>query len=154
MDVNTCEYIIFMGRNEKNILKEFIDFLLPDDTLIGYNIKNFDLPFLKARFIVNRVPSLKFASPPLRIIDVSEFLHHGIFKAFNSNGKLNRYYKLDDFARLLGIKGEFELVGALVKKWYEENRFDLIDKHLKDDLYKTYVLYQILDDHFHLYAGL
>jgi predicted PolB exonuclease-like 3'-5' exonuclease len=140
---------IFIGEDEKQILEDFINFIEEDDTLIGFNIRNFDLPHLKARCIINHVPSKKLRVPPLRIIDLSELLHFGIYKEFGANPPKNFHFlRLDDFARLFGMPAQYDLTGMLVKKWFEQRRWDLIKKHLEDDLAKTEALYNELKKHF------
>jgi predicted PolB exonuclease-like 3'-5' exonuclease len=144
LNVESNKKVIFIGEDEKEILSNFLEKLQENDTLIGYNIKNFDLPFIFSRAVVNKLHINKLKR--IKIIDLSEILHFEPYRTFGTTPKNLKFFRLDDFARIFGIQnGKYELNGMLMKEFFYRKEWNKIIEHLEDDLEKTFRIYQIIN---------
>lgn len=117
-------YNILSG-DEKLILKLFWEELDKNksETIVGFNIKNFDVPFLTARSFINNIKITPFTIK--NILDLRENIN--AFRYGQTRGKLKEY------AELLGIE-TMEVDGSDVAKLYFNNELDTIKEYLKKDL--------------------
>lgn len=141
LNIENKDILKIVSKDERKVILEFYRIIDSDDTLIGFNIRRFDIPHLKVRSIINDVPSLILNE--VRIIDLVDILN-GIFP----NDVKQKYLRLDDWCRILNIRGDFENTGIKVAEWLDKGDIDSISKHLEDDLVKTYQLLLRLKEHF------
>lgn len=81
--------------DDKKMLLEFIQVLDSADEIVGHNLKRFDLPWIKARCVFHRIPTL----PVYRVFDTLTVARAN-FK-FVSN-------RLDYLGKFLGARGKTE----------------------------------------------
>lgn len=117
-------YKILSG-DEKDILKSFWETLDKNkgETIVGFNIKNFDMPFLTARSFINNIKIAPFTIK--NILDLRENIN--AFRYGQTRGKLKEY------ATLLGIE-TMEVDGSNVAKLFFDKEIDTIKEYLKKDL--------------------
>lgn len=120
---------IFMGEDESKILTDFwnewraIQKESNSVDIVGFNINNFDLPFLTTRSFIHNV-------------EISPFLIKHIIEL---RDKINAYRygktkgKLKDFARLmeLSVKG---MDGSDIANLWIEKKYEVIKEYLMNDL--------------------
>lgn len=110
----------FYGNDEKKILSDFGDYLtalqLRHDRvqLIGKNSKNFDQPFLVARYMAHDLGVPDCLRPTNEPRDIDECLGFGSQSIKGS---------LSDYAHLLGIKGKTS-TGSNAQAMYDATAFD------------------------------
>jgi predicted PolB exonuclease-like 3'-5' exonuclease len=139
-DVRNFRVTSFYG-DETKLLKEFSQLLDeyyrgPQFVLCGHNIKEFDLPFIARRMIVNQVTIPEklqlFGKKPWEIshLDTMELWKFGDYKHFTS---------LKLLTKILGIpspKGDID--GSQVAKvFYQENDIDRIIVYCEKDVIAT-----------------
>jgi len=128
---------VFIGQNEKKILEEFWEEFavirkggfIP---IVGFNIKQFDLPCLTTRSFINGViiPRLNLKND---IVDLK-----GLISAFrwgHTRGKLK------EFAQLIGLETS-SFNGSNVAKLWDERKIDELKSYLCKDLEITDGLYK------------
>ncbi|MEM4709888.1 MAG: ribonuclease H-like domain-containing protein [Candidatus Diapherotrites archaeon] len=125
---------IFLGE-EKEILGEFWVNIKKHkqkaNKIIGFNIKDFDLPFLVTRSFLNDVEIEPFILK--EIIDIREKL--SAYKWGNVRGKLKEFAKLLSIPTL-GIEGD------KINELYINKDFKTIKEYLTKDLEITELLYE------------
>lgn len=134
---NTLVEHILMGEDEKALLKEFWSLLerkngSPVYKVVGFNIKDFDLPFLVTRSFLNGVPIVPFILKD--VIDIREYL--SVFKFGHIRGKLKEY------AALLGIPTLEDIDGSQVAERYWNGEAEKIQVYLRKDLEITQKMHQ------------
>lgn len=129
----------FFGHDETEILKPFLslldNFFRPDHFyLCGHNIREFDVPFLCRRAIINglSIPGILDVNAvkpwELRLIDTMQIWKFGDYKNFTS---------LNLLTHLLGIPSSKEdMDGSEVAQvyWYEENGIERIKDYCMQDV--------------------
>ncbi len=127
---------VFTDEEESKILRDFYDYILDDEdplrtqVLIGYNIQNFDIPFITARtlkwgYLVEAGLLRRMYRADLMTI-VTRYL----------NTK-NRNLSLRAVAEFFDIEVSDDVSGADVPRLWEERNFGPIIKHCLSDLSVT-----------------
>jgi DNA polymerase elongation subunit (family B) len=118
---------IFWGEDEEAILRkfwhEFGEITSVGRTFIGgFNLKNFDLPFLVNRSFIQNVPISPFLLKD--VVEIREKLN--CFRWGKTRGKLKEY------AELLGIEtdGDGSMIAGLVR----DEEWNTIQNYLRNDL--------------------
>lgn len=131
--------IKYIALSEIEILEKFWAQLKKVKTLISFNGKNFDLPFLILRSSVLKVkPSLTISTYKTKIkhIDLLDQLTmYGTIRKFN----------LNFYCEIYGIKSPKTdiLNGLEVKEYFKSGRIKEIANYCKNDVVATYQLYKI-----------
>lgn len=103
-------------------------------TLCGHNIKNFDLPYLGKRYLINGLkppallPSYDTKPWEIRCVDTRDIWTFGGFKSFSS---------LNLVATLLGIKPYSNIKGEDVGKYYWGNDEDKVLEYCESEIKLT-----------------
>jgi predicted PolB exonuclease-like 3'-5' exonuclease len=104
-------------------------------TLVTFHGRGFDLPVLELRSLKHAVPAglpADGADPRDRHFDVKEALtRHGASQAA----------PLDLYAKLVGLPGKGEVVGADVQRLYAAGDLDRIAAYCMTDVVQTYLLF-------------
>jgi len=131
------DFILFFGEDEKSILEEFVSFLREDFKIIGFNINNFDIPYLKYKCFFYRI---NFSIvKKITFLDLFEIVNYS-FKDVLSQKKLSSFKKIlniEDSASSREIGNIF----IEYLKTRDENIRNSILEHLKSDLISTEKLY-------------
>lgn len=109
--------------DERKIIEGFSKVLKKVSRVIGYNIVDFDIPFLQTRCIKHGV-RISFPEP----FDLAKVSMHR--------------KRLEDWCRFLGIRRDFTLHGSQVLELFLSNKMDLIKKHCLDDLRATKAVWE------------
>ncbi len=134
------------GSDEKVLLNQFSETLSrftyhqPDMKFCGHNIREFDLPFLCRRMIINNIPipeSMQFQNKKpwaLNILDTLEMWKFGDYKHFTSLALL---------AEVLGIPSpKDDIDGSMVGKvFWNENNLPRIAHYCLKDVATTAKIY-------------
>ncbi len=129
--------IIFSGKSEKEILEEFwIEWKTIKKggdgvSVVGFNIKNFDLPFITSKSVVHNVVIAPFLIK--QIIDLREKIN--AYRYGHSRGTLKEYAELIG-ASILDMDG-----GDIAQLCIDDN-YEKIIKYLENDLVITEKLYE------------
>jgi uncharacterized protein len=129
------ENIIISRKNEKEILVSFWNKwkeLKKNITIkiVGFNVKNFDLPFIVSRSFIHNVSVSSFLLKD--IIDIREKIN--AYRYGKTRGTLK------DYAKLIGCK-IMDVDGSDVFSLFCNKKYDEIDKYLANDLEITDKLY-------------
>jgi len=137
--------ILFRENNEIETLKKFQDYFLesknPSLEFVGYNIKNFDLPFLYKRLLIRFCKVPFFPLPPYRynrsLIDLCEMwdCHQQKIKISNSQKNVTSLLKVDT---------PNPITGAEVLSRYLNEDYKAIEDHCIADVNETEALYKRL----------
>lgn len=131
--------IRYIGLNEKDILEKFWAQLKKTETLISFNGKNFDIPFLIMRSSVLRV------KPFLSVNNYKKKIKHiDLLETFTFNNS-HKKFNLNFYCEAYGIespKSDF-INGLEVKELYKSGRIKEIAEYCKDDVVATYNLFKI-----------
>lgn len=129
------EPVVIMGNDEPSLLADFWKEIgkskSPSTKLVGFNIKDFDIPFLVTRSFVNNVEIVPFVLK--EIVDIREKL--SAYKFGNVRGKLK------EFADFLSID-KADMEGDKVAEEYWAGNTARIAKYLRKDLEITEAVYQ------------
>ena len=110
MDGNITQWFNEDGFSQKQILSDFLEFIKPYDTLITFNGKTFDLPFLAAK-----IKEFKFDA------SLDAFTHldlYQILKPFKNLWGLKKF-RQKDLEEYLGISRLDQLSGKKLIKTYQ-----------------------------------
>ncbi len=141
-DERTLREKSYAGHDEKVLLNEFADMLSKNSRkfLCGHNIKEFDIPYIARRMLINGVTlpsSLNIAGKKpweVNFIDTLELWKFGDFKHYTSLNLLTNIFNIpspkDD------IDGS-EVAGV----YYEENDVERIARYCEKDVLATTQLF-------------
>lgn len=119
---------VFNSLNEKELIEEFFS-SLDGSTLVGHNIKKFDIPF-----IIKRALSLKIKIPELyKFPRNSSPWSSDVIDTMTLVGG-TEFISLDNLAKSLGIKGKGNTNGSHVRFLYEQGLHDEIAEYCKNDV--------------------
>ncbi len=128
---------IFMNEDEKRMLEDFwaewksVQKSEKAVSVVGFNIIDFDLPFITTRSFIHNVVISPFLLK--QVIDLRQKL--SAYKFGRVRGKLK------ELASLIGLS-ILEEGGDHVAKWYSEKKFDRIREYLERDLEITDEIYK------------
>lgn len=129
---------IWDEENEVNLILKFLKYLKAvnsNDSIYGYNILKFDLPFISARLNIHG-----FMNGEKHMI-----LHNkkwiDLYQCLGDN-----YISLDRCLRSLGIERQCPFKGRDIPRLYEQKRFREIEEHAKNDLIVCEKLVRKLND--------
>lgn len=140
VDEDAYEFRIksFYGHDEKDILTEFAELLMhyfnrPNHLICGHNIKEFDIPYIARRLLINGVQLPKILNlsgkKPWEVphLDTLELWKFGDYKHFTS---------LKLLTEILGIASpKDDIEGSQVREvYYNENDLDRIVKYCEKDV--------------------
>ncbi len=131
----------FAGHNEKGILTDFSSmveqhFANPENSICGHNIKEFDVPYIARRMLVNGLPIPKMlrvaGKKPWEVnfIDTLDLWKFGDYKHYTS---------LKLLTHILGIPSpKDDIDGSQVARvYYEENNIERIAFYCEKDVLAT-----------------
>ena len=123
--------------DEKSLLGSASDLLNRVDKLnfilCGHNIKNFDLPYIAKRMLINElqvpsiIPSYKIKPWESRVLDTKEVWNFNSFRGLSSLGLV---------CTSLGLESpkEGEVNGSNIHKYYYNNDIDKIKNYCEEDV--------------------
>ena len=133
---NRGESKIFSG-DEKDILTKFwsewkkLKYGSPSILLVGFNVTNFDIPFIVARSFINNIEIVPFSLKS--VLDVKEKIN--AYRYGKSRGKLEEY------GRLIGV-GVLNINGSMIPRLFKNNDWETLKKYLLKDLEITEKLFE------------
>jgi Predicted 3'-5' exonuclease related to the exonuclease domain of PolB len=120
---------------ERRVLDKFWSTLRPEDTLVGHNIREFDIARIKQRsWILGVRPSIDLNLAKYRatnVVDVMELW---------TNWGQSKGCKLDHIARALGVGRKSGDSADLEAMWRAGRHKDVLD-HCMEHVYLTYLIY-------------
>jgi len=122
------------GEYERDVLSNFIgglEFGFKTPTIVGHNVAEFDIRFIRQRCIVNgiKLPSWWPVDPKPWSRDVFDTMH--------AWGGAKNYVSLDKLCRVLGIPGKSGFDGSMVAdEWFNGDRQKVVD-YCADDVERT-----------------
>lgn len=126
-------------EGEKRIIKKFLEILENASLIISFNGKNFDIPFLKIRCMVNNIDIHEKLEDESLHIDILNFF-------FRDVGYKHRYYSFDFISRQFGLKTPKEKFdGKDVKHLFEQERYEAIAKYNAYDVIVLYKLFKRIE---------
>jgi uncharacterized protein len=132
---------IFLDEDEKKLLTSFweewkkIKEDNPNMTIVGFNINNFDMPFLVSRSFINNVEIVPFTLK--YILDVREKLN--AYRYGKTKGKLSDYGKAMNLELL-------DMEGSDVARLCKEKDWETLTTYLKKDLEITDEIFKRLKE--------
>jgi|TARA_Y100000310_G_scaffold38954_1_gene36510 DNA polymerase elongation subunit (family B) len=128
---------IFMNENEKEILSEFwnewnkIKKENPSNLIVGFNIVNFDIPFITSRSFIHNIKITPFILK--LVIDLREKIN--AYRYGKTRGKLT------DYGKFLGLD-VLDIDGNKIAELCIEKNWDKIKEYLVKDLEITEELFK------------
>jgi len=138
IQINEDVPVICQDASEKKLLEEFWTEMAsfrkgdPSNKIVGFNVKDFDLPFVVTRSFINNVTIAPFVLKD--IIDIRECI--SAFKWGPVRGKLK------ELGEMIGIDIDDEMDGSKVAETYWAGNIDKIIEYLKKDLEITAALHK------------
>lgn len=134
--------VVISNANEKQLLNDFFYTdelqICSDFKIIGHNVIDFDIPFIKHRSIINNVSvnngwGEKFKKYSIMVKDTMTMW---------SNNYHDRV-GLDDLCKVLGIEGKGDMDGSKVAETWEKDK-DKVIKYCGEDVVRTREIYKRL----------
>lgn len=137
MDLDTKEVSIFLEKDEDYLLKQFIKALnkSKEIRIIGYNL-SFDLSWLKLRML--KYGLVSFFYRDVHWVDLMDVL-----MSLESGENVPRR-RLSDWIEYFGFEDGDKSRGFSMLSFWESNQYEKIKDHLKNDLNKTFLIYERL----------
>lgn len=129
MDRKRKIYII--DEDESNILKRFVELIKNIDTMVTWNGREFDLPFIKIRCLKHKIK----IQDRFILVDLKQ-----IFTPFKFEDGLRRPH-LSEVASLLGIGAKL-MSGSAAPKLFEKKQYDILKKYCMKDVLLTKNIYE------------
>ena len=128
------EDTLFLGEDEKALLvefwKRFAALRVGGTEIVGFNLINFDIPFLVTRSFIHVVKIVPFTVKYL--VDLREKV--SAYRSGHSRGTLK------DFARAMGLP-VLDVDGSNMAELWTTKQIDKIKEYLKNDLQITDAMY-------------
>lgn len=127
---------LFTG-NENEILKSFwqewkrIRQENPSTLIVGFNVVNFDIPFIVAKSFIHNIEIVPFSLKS--VLDIKEKIN--AYRYGKSRGKLEEY------GRLLNLE-VLDINGSMIPELCKNNEWEVIKNYLNKDLEMTEKLFE------------
>lgn len=118
------------------LMQSFKTFDIQPLTVVGHNLVNFDLRFLYQRYCVHgmeKPPHIPFHAKPW---------DSTVFDTMVKWAGAGNFVSLDDLCFAFGIEGKGDMDGSKVAQYYAEGRIAEIAQYCKDDVEKTYSVFE------------
>lgn len=137
-------FVHYKGVSESEMLKSFWRIIDVTDTVITFNGRNFDVPFLMIRSAINRIKPTK----NLLTKRYETSIHIDLLDQFTFYSQI-RKFNLDFYCHAFGIESPKSkgISGMEVKNLYEAGRIKDIAVYCGEDIYATYQLYKIWEEY-------
>jgi hypothetical protein len=123
-----------IDREEPRLLEKFWRTLRPEDTLWGFNLRDFDLQRIMQRsWILGVRPTVNFNMAKYRETNVVDWMERW------TNWGQNKGCKLDNIARALGVGHKSGDSGELEAMWRAGQFKEVLD-HCMEHVYLTYLI--------------
>jgi hypothetical protein len=122
---------IIRDESEKKMLQDFWNLLEETDIIVGFNIRQFDIPFVTTRSFIKNVPITPFILK--NIVDLRESI--SAFRFGPTRGSLK------DYAEAVGILTS-GMSGKDIPRLYAQKHFEMLEKYLNIDLEITEAVYK------------
>ncbi len=131
----------FAGKNEQQLLREFSElisrfFTTPEHNFCGHNIKEFDIPYICRRMLINGLPlpkALQFHNKKpweVNLLDTLDFWKFGDFKNFASLKLLTAVFGI--------ATSKDDIDGSQVARvFYKEDNLPRIAEYCRKDVLAT-----------------
>ena len=129
---------IFAGSDEGPLLERFWHLVRLDDYIIGHNVLDFDLPFIRVRSVVCGVR-------PTRRFDLRHYSTDTIYDTMQvwAHWDSKRRPRLELLAKILALGGKLGTARE-VYDWWQKKQWDRIKQHCEQDLRLTYKIFRRL----------
>ena len=129
---------IFAGSDEGPLLERFWHLVRLDDYIIGHNVLDFDLPFIRVRSVVCGVR-------PTRRFDLRHYSTDTIYDTMQvwAHWDSKRRPRLELLAKILALGGKLGTARE-VYDWWQIKQWDRIKQHCEQDLRLTYKIFRRL----------
>lgn len=142
LDKNTLRLKSFYGNNETDILTDFASMLnIGNYTLCGHNIKEFDIPYLCRRMLINQIPlpdTLNIGGKKpweVEMVDTLQLWKFGDYKAYTSLKLLTEIFNIST--------PKDDIDGSMVGKvFWEEKNIERIKTYCQKDVVSVVRLIQ------------
>ncbi len=132
-DGEAATEIMLAGEDERLLVSEFWNALRPGDVIVGHNVLDFDINFLRQRsWILGIQPSRTIDTRKYYTADVIDTLQLWTNWTGNKKG-----VTLDALGSVLGC-GRKTGEGANVAQWWAEHDIESIEKYCREDVQLTY----------------
>jgi DNA polymerase elongation subunit (family B) len=127
--------VALTDENESSLIQAFWNVIRPTDVLIGHNLLEFDLMFLRQR-------SWILGIKPTRTIDLRKYYSEDIIDTMQmwSNWGFKKFVKLEELGDVLGC-GCKTGHGTDVAQWWAVRDLDNIKAYCLHDVRLTYAIY-------------
>jgi len=127
-----------LEEDETKLLVKLWDSLKPTDAIVGHNVLEFDVPFIKQRSWIQNIR-------PSRPIDLRKFYTVDVIDTMQlwTNWGFKKGVSLDDLAMALGV-GQKTGHGTDVAHWWAIRDFAGIQRYCMEDVRLTHRVYQRL----------
>jgi DNA polymerase III epsilon subunit-like protein len=123
----------FIDRDERKILNQFWGLLRPTDLLIGHNVLEFDLPFIRQRCWILGVK-------PSREVNLRKYYTDEVFDTMQIWGHWLKKVKLDDLSGALAC-GQKNGHGTDVSQWWFSCDLQMIADYCLEDVRLAYRIF-------------
>ena len=132
-----ASYVV-IDEDEKFLIEEFLSHLHDGVVLVGYNITNFDIPFITARAVKHGLYDEIAIIREVYRIDLMPLVKRYLLTR-------DRYVRLKDICEFLGIHVEDPVDGSQVPELWKKGDKETIRKHCFADLERLSKLFWKLE---------
>ncbi|MDW7727679.1 MAG: ribonuclease H-like domain-containing protein [Candidatus Methanoperedens sp.] len=136
---------VILSGSEKDILETFwaLMFDHAGARIVGFNSKNFDIPYiLKRSAILGIPPSAKLST---RKYDTQS--HYDLLEVLSNFGS-SEYLSLSAYCKIFSIPHNDKISGADTHELWKSGNLAAIEKHCRDDIISTWQLYNRIKHYF------
>jgi 3'-5' exonuclease len=129
---------VILEENESELLTKLWNSLKPTDAIVGHNVLEFDVPFIKQRSWIQNIR-------PARPIDLRKYYTADIIDTMQlwTNWGFKKGVSLDNLGQALGV-GQKTGHGTDVAHWWAARDFESIKMYCMEDVRLTHRVYQRL----------
>jgi len=129
---------VLASLDEARLLKRFWHLVRSDDYIIGHNVLDFDLPFIRVRSVVCGVR-------PTRQFDLRRYSTETIYDTMQvwAHWDPKRRPRLELLAKILALQGKLGTARELYE-WWQKKQWDMIERYCEQDLRLTYKIFRRL----------
>lgn len=138
---------IFAFKTEREMLGSMREWCdprgLPNTTLIGHNIRNFDMPKLRGAFVRNRLMLPKLLRPEAKEEGVTMYdTMHSFLYGFTAERAGDKYISQEEMIARLGLPGHKQrLSGAEIPRMIEEGKAEEVLAYNYLDIAEAYAAF-------------
>lgn len=142
MGISYCgDFKFFINKDEKDLLTDIDTFIAGKEvsSFVGKNCLDFDLPYLRVRHLVHKLPMPAWLRPTCRHTDIKSYFGRGAMGQYGPS--------MADLEFVMDIQRDGQKDALQCFEWWEQGDWASLELYNEQDVRTTESIYLMVENH-------